>query len=298
VTRTPSFVLGLLFLPATASAQVASSSSTARPAFEVASVKLNSACGNQRGPNIRPSPGRLSLSCVSLRRLISTAYGAFADGVIRWVRPEVLGGPAWVDSDLYDIEAKTGNPATFEQINGVMLQALLEERFKVEVRREFREMPAYLLTVAKSGAKLRAAKGANCVPEDPYGGPPRFGRSEPFLCGRVRETSNNEGKVVEGYDVSMSDIVNQILVRYVDRPIIDRTGLTGKFDVHLTMLPTIMPKGPVRLNGVDVGSLPPPSDDDPLVFSFVEQQLGLKLSSGKGPVEFLIIANAERPSAN
>lgn len=284
-------------VPAAEKPSVWASPST-RLGFEVASIKLNSSC-RQGGPHVRPAPGRLSLSCVSLRSLISTAYGRFANGAIRWVRPDVLGGPAWVDSELYDIEAKAVGPSSYEEINGVMLQALLQERFKVEVRSEFREMSVYLLTVAKGGPKLVATKSGVCVPEDPYGGPPRMGRGQPYNCGRVREISNSNGSVMDGYDLSMSDIAGEILAKYLDRPIIDRTGLTGKFDVHLSSLPAFVPRGLVSLNGGEVVMPSPPTDDrSPSVFTFAEEQLGLKLVSGKGPVEFLIIAHAERPSEN
>ncbi len=103
---------------------------------------------------------------------------------------------------------------------------------------------------------------------------------------------------MEGYSLTVSDIIGQILTRYVDRSIIDQTGLKGTFDIHLESVPAILPQGPVRLNGVDVGNLPPSDNSAPSVFSFVEQQMGLKLAAGKGPVEFLIIAHAEKPSAN
>src|SRR5262249_14744027 len=161
----------------------------------VASVKLNPNCGPQRPIGVRPSPGRLDWACVSLRRLVSMAYGGFADGAPRPVRPEVGGGESWVDSELYDIEAKASGPASFEQVRGVMLQRLLEERFKVEVRSEFRELAVYLLTVAKSGSRLQAAKVGGCIPEDPYGGPPNLRPGAPFHCGMPRSHSAPEGMV-------------------------------------------------------------------------------------------------------
>src|SRR6185312_5891345 len=110
-------LLSILFaFSAIAHAQVPAS-----PTFEVATVKRNTACGSRPAPGSLPSPGRLSLSCFSLRRLVSLAYGGFSGGAIRLIRPDVLEGPAWADSDLYDIEAKASGPAPFDQVYGVML---------------------------------------------------------------------------------------------------------------------------------------------------------------------------------
>ena len=115
------------------------------------------------------------------------------------------------------------------------------------------------------------------------------GRSERLTQPRAQAAS------LEAYSISMHDIASQVLARYVDLPIIDDTGLTGKFDVHLVSILPAAPRGPVLLNGELVGSLPA-DDSAPSIFSWVEQHMGLKLSSGKGPVEFLVIGRAERPT--
>jgi uncharacterized protein (TIGR03435 family) len=128
-------------------------------AFEAASIKPNLGCGGPgRGSGGRPSPGRVTLECAQLRDLILTAYGIYGNGGSanpRGFRMQVLGGPGWIDSDHYDIVAKAEGNTPVATLYGPMLRALLEDRFKLKVHRETREVPVYLLAVAKSGAKLK-----------------------------------------------------------------------------------------------------------------------------------------------
>jgi uncharacterized protein (TIGR03435 family) len=130
--------------------------------FEAASIKLTKECV---GENPRLTPGWLSLNCYNLENLISTAYGRFANGRLNppWAVPKVEGGPSWTRSIGYDIDAKALNGASRELMRGPMLQALLGDRFKLKVHRETREAPVYVLTVAKSGSKLKPFKEGSCV---------------------------------------------------------------------------------------------------------------------------------------
>jgi uncharacterized protein (TIGR03435 family) len=271
-----------------------------RPSFEVASVKLNSRC--QEGErNVRPSPGRLSLSCVPLRILVRMAYSGFAGGSNVPKRIEVTGGPGWVDSDRFDIEAKASDAVAPNQIYGPMLQVLLEERFRLAVRRESKQDSVYELTVAKIGAKLKSAKDGDCVMVDLNHLParPEPGQPQPHYCGMPSGRSNAAGMVYDGYGMTMAEFASRMLANYVDRPVIDRTGLAGKFDIHLEFVPNLaMMHSPVRLNGVDASEVPPPPEEaGKSIFGAVEK-LGLKLSPGTGPQEFLVITHVERLSGN
>lgn len=275
--------------------------STDRPSFEVASIKLDPSCkGRERG--VRPSAGRLSMSCVPLRSLIRTAFGGFVNGSMRPTRLDVVGGPGWVDSDLYDIEAKANDAVPPDQIYGSMLQLLLEERFKLSVHKESRDDLVYVLTVAKSGPKLKPAKDGDCTPLDlnHLPGRPEAGQPLPHYCGIATGKASAAGMVYDGYGMTMADFAGRILAGNVDRPVMDKTGLTGKFDIHLVFVPNLPPPGPVRLNGVDIPSLPPPTSDDTglSVFAAVERQLGMKLSPDKGPTDFFVITHVEKPSEN
>src|SRR5262249_50325998 len=147
-------------------AQAQSTERASNTAFEVASIKLNSGCAG--GPKrVSASGGRLELSCVNLKNAIETAYGVFANGRTPNLKPvEVAGGPHWIDSDLYEIIAKAvGTPAA-AQMQGPMLQQLLEERFKLRLHRDTKTVPVYALTVAKGGPKMKASKEGTCTQVD------------------------------------------------------------------------------------------------------------------------------------
>src|SRR5579872_3874975 len=142
---------GIVFTAASACAQIS------RPAFEVASVKLNTHCDAGGPSGGMSTPGRTALECADLRDLILTAYGIYGNGAnpaSGSFRMQVVGGPAWINSTRYDIVAKpAGNPPRSEMY-GPMLQSLLEDRFGLKVHRETQEGRVYLLTVAKKGPKL------------------------------------------------------------------------------------------------------------------------------------------------
>lgn len=212
----------------------------ARPRFEVASVKRNMSCGGRRGGGGAPTPGRLNMECATLQTLIENAYSIFADGLTMSPKTiEISGGPGWMLSDTYDISAKAEDGADFAQMAGPMMQALLEERFKLNTHRESREVPAYFLTVAKGGPKLELTKEGSCVTVDvnhpliPVPGQPR-----PVRCGS-QGTSFKDGIVTMSWRGTTMDLLANdfALTRVVGRPIIDRTGLSGQFDIRLAFAP-------------------------------------------------------------
>jgi uncharacterized protein (TIGR03435 family) len=136
--------------------------------FDVASVKpcKEDVGVGGRGGRGNSSPGRLNLNCQTVKNFIYRAYYYYRDGHFRGIGgaiPPLDGAPNWVESDHYSIVAKAGGGATENMMNGPMLQALLEDRFKLRIRRETREIPVYELAVAKGGLKLSPFKQGSCV---------------------------------------------------------------------------------------------------------------------------------------
>ena len=178
-----------------------------------------------------------------------------------------------MEKERYTINAKPASAQSFVMMHGPMMQALLEDRFKLKIHRETREVPVYLLTIAKGGAKLHAAKKENQAPSP-------------------------EG-TFDMYGATMGDLCTQLALR-LDRDVIDRTGIAGIFDIHLEAS-----RGDLALRAVAGGpagdpSTPPLGTDPtgPSIFAALQQQLGLRLESAKGPVDVLVIDRIERPAAN
>jgi uncharacterized protein (TIGR03435 family) len=264
--------------------------STERPAFQVASVKPNTAA-DARFMGIRPEAGgRLVAQNAPLLLLIQNAYSIQAF--------QVVGGPGWINSDRYDIEAKPEAPVDRKQM-WLMVQTLLADRFKLALHRETRELPAYVLTVTRAGLKQTPPKEGGCVALDPNGPPPppRPGMARP--CGSVIIDMSPLGLRMEGSKVPMPEFI-RVLAVVMGRPVIDKTGITSEFEVHLEFAPDQSTAGLPGAGGPrDPGGPPPATDTNrPSIFSAVQEQLGLKLDSGKGPVEVLVIDHVERPSGN
>ncbi|HZL56060.1 MAG TPA: TIGR03435 family protein [Bryobacteraceae bacterium] len=265
----------------------------ARPQFEVASVKPNnSGCPNGRGGGGPPSPGRLTVNCIAVRDLIQAAYGTFANGSDRGsTLIQVLGAPAWVDSDPFDITAKADN-ATVELMYGPMLQMLLEDRFRLKIHHATRELPVYSLTLAKGGLKMRSTKPESCTPVDLNHTSPRSPTDRPpvNLCGRASYGRKGPNKTVDAWGVTMARFAGVTLSRLdLERSVVDKTGLAGLFDVHMEFAPDIGAGNPS-------GDAPPGSG--PSIFTAMQEQLGLKLSPDKAPVEVLVVDHIEKPSGN
>jgi uncharacterized protein (TIGR03435 family) len=249
------------------------------------------------------SPGRLDLYCVALRNLVSVAYGTFSGENVNTRRLEVVGGPHWIDTDKFDISAKAEGGATGPQMMGPMLQALLEDRFQVKVHVGSQDGPVYAMTVAKNGPKLQPTKEGSCVPIDLNNTPrtPSKRGEQPKPCGFGGGlTHDGVNFVADWYGTTMAQLAGRFLQSYVGRPVIDRTGLAGQFDIHLEYVREDAPRGPTLLDGQPIPDLPAPTADStgPSIFTALESQLGLKLSPTRGPVDVIIVDQAEKPSAN
>jgi uncharacterized protein (TIGR03435 family) len=281
----------------------ASPAQSTPPAFDVASVKLNPNCQPGSGGRAAMSPRNLALPCVSLRGLIRLAYGD------TWVGPglgarriEVEGGPGWLDTERYDVFAKSEGATG--QSAAPMLQTLLETRFKLKVHREARSSAVYLLTAASGGPKLQPAKAGNCIEMDLNDirppAPPKAGETMPSYCGMGRATSKGPLMSADWYGVSMAELAGRMLAGAVDLPVVDRTGLAQRFDVHLEYIPERHIAGAVTLNGAPV-DLPAAASDPAAglsIFSALEKQLGLKLTPGRAPLDVMIVDSAGKPTAN
>jgi uncharacterized protein (TIGR03435 family) len=274
------------------------------PSFEVASLKPNKGCENApRGGNFSPSPGRLEMSCVNLLNLIQAAYGTFGDGVSINTTPlHMEGGPSWMRSEYYSLSAKADGPVRTEMLAGPMLQKLLAERFDLQAHRETREMPVYTLTARKGGLKVQPLAEGACTPLDLTHppAPPKPGDPRPDLCTvmTIGRTANG-GMWMEVRGATMTQFAQRLSGR-VDRTVINKTGVAGMFNFHLEfardpqMPGQQLPPGP----GGDSPNSSLPADSGPNLFTALQEQLGLKLESAKGPVEVLVIDHVERPTEN
>lgn len=256
-----------------------------RMAFEVASVKPNRS-GPAAGQSLNGQPGGvIVVTNMTVRDLITRAYQV--QGF------QIVGGPEWLANDRFDITATAGRdlpPTGFDGVPPAMLmmRALLEDRFRLVVRRESRDMPVYALVVARAdgqpgtglrrsrsdcAALIKAAggRGVPPVPDAGAGGRPRCG-----LSGR-------SGMIMAG-GYPMSQLV-RYLAPQVQRTVIDRTGLDGDWDFDLTFTPPQIAAGANA--SLDTGTTS--------LFTALQEQLGLKLEPERTAIDVLVIDRIERP---
>jgi uncharacterized protein (TIGR03435 family) len=290
------FLIGILSAP-----PVHAQATAPRPEFEVATVKQYVGDG-QRSFIGSQSPGTLSAENVPLKLLIQQAYS---------VRPfQVQGLPGWIDSERYDLHGKArvdADPKALsrESMNKsfaemlVMLQVLLEDRFNLKLHRETKEFPIYALSVAKGGPKLPKADCIMYDPENPPA-PVAAGGKRPTFCGNINFGRSGSNRTLDAAGVTMKSLIERALPNIVDRMVIDTTGLTDTFNVHLEWAPDVPMPGLQGAGGASEPGRSALSTDNqgPSIFSAIQEQLGLKLESTKGPVEVLVIDHVEKPSAN
>ena len=258
----------------------------ARPEFEVASIKP--AAPDARGMFIRPTPGgRVNITNMSLKELI----------VIAWrIQPfQISGGPAWLDSVHYDIAAKSENNFKPNEM-ALMLQSLLKDRFHLTLHPETRELPIYALVMAKKdgklGPSLTESKEGDCTPLDPSKGPPppEPGKLPTLGCGGLFM----QPRLLRGVGVTVDRLI-PMLSRLLGRTVVNKTGLAGQFDISMEWTPD---ETQVMQLPPDAPTLAPSDAMGPSIFAAIQEQLGLKLESQKGPVEIFVIDRAEKPSEN
>jgi uncharacterized protein (TIGR03435 family) len=287
----------------------------AQNAFEVSSVKPGNIAPDREGRGgampfgfgcggsfLQVDPGRFAIS-TNLFTLVALAYGK---SCVHMAKLNLLsGGPPWVQSEQFTIQATIpqGSSAyTSRQLLAgnapelqTMIRVLLEDRFKLVVRRQTKELQAYVLTVAKGGPKLTPFREGSCdstTPLTPERLSPRPGQKP--LCRGIYNL-NQQSHFSVTADGATLDGFAGLLSGAFDRPVVNRTGIAGTFDFHLDAAPdyTMFCHEPPCTN------LPePPVGNPPPVFDAIQDQLGLKLESAKAPVEMLIIEHAERPSEN
>ena len=255
----------ILLLTAGALLAQPQSGTTRRPEFAVVSVKPSQAdCCTGYGIGRGGSHG----THVTLQALIGLAYR---------VPPfQITGGAGWVTSDRFDVECKADDPNTDTDQLRLMLQSMLEDRFRLKLHRETKESAVYALVVSKGGPKIRSSTDQSS-PDDT--GPARPGDGP------------NHGGILLGNGMLIGNAVMlsrfaTVLSPQLERTVIDRTGLTGRFDIQLHWSPDIN------------GKPPETTSDAPSIFTAMQEQLGLKLESGKGPVELIVIDRAEKPAEN
>jgi uncharacterized protein (TIGR03435 family) len=253
-----------------------------RAEFDVASIEANNS-GTREVKIGASSPGTFNAENVWLRFVIQLAWNVKDF--------QVLGGPGWAASERYDINAKTATGATFEQMKP-MIQALLEDRFHLALHPENRELPVYELTTAKGGVKLQASQAGSCVTRDSAFGLPATGQKPPDFCGNMTMSPRS----IAGNGISMQQIATA-LSNALRRTVVDKTGLTGVFDVHVEWTADQSTPG-LLAPGLAPVANEPPADAGGSLFTVIQEQLGLRLQSGKAPVEVLVIDHAERPGAN
>jgi uncharacterized protein (TIGR03435 family) len=257
-----------------------------RPQFEVASIKP--AAPDARGMFIRGTPGgRINLTNMPLKEMIVMAW--------RLQPFQVSGGPAWMESLHWDVSAKPDHQPKQDEL-GLMIQALLEDRFQLKFHRETKEMPIYALVLARKDGKLgpglTESKEGSCTQFDPKNppAPPEPGKPPTIFCGGMFMSPRS----MRASGTPVASMI-PMLSRTLGRTVVDKTGLSGKYDINLEFTPDES----LALQPPPDAPKPPPSDSaGPSLYTALQEQLGLKLDSQKGPVEIFVIDGAEKPSEN
>jgi len=225
--------------------------------FDAASVRASKAQGTRS--SLKSDAGRITYTNVSLRDCLMAAYD---------VKDYQISGPAWLATERYDITATAASAAS-DDVMKLMLQKLLNERFQMTLHREKKELPVYALVVGKNGTKLMHES------DNP-------GRSRTQMSGgSVAFTSITVPELV--------DYMSHMRTAEMDRPVVDNTGLKGKYDFTVTLFAT-QEEMMAALNKGDFGTS---------IFTLIQEQLGLKLEPEKLPLDMVVVDKAEKiPTEN
>jgi uncharacterized protein (TIGR03435 family) len=317
-------VVALAVTVALAIARLSSQTPEQKPSFDVISIKPSPPLGT--GGAIRIGGGsqgdRFTMNSATLRMLLQMSFQRAGNTSLSG-QLQIIGGPSWMDSERYDIQAKTdcsGGTFSRERLQ-LMVQSLLEDRFQLKAHRETRELPIYNLVVTKDGPKIKksadqatptlaATLPAPCEPATnappPPMPPPPPAPGAPLPApprGALMMMMGPNGMTLKATAARLDAIV-RLMQNQLGRTIVDKTGLEGLFDFELTFsaeglgspfgrgLPTPPPPP-----GGGAGPTPAASDAAPSLLTAI-QELGLKLESAKGPIEVLVIDSVEKPTEN
>jgi len=255
----------------------------AAPAFEVASIKPNKSGDFRRA--IGPEPGgRFGALNVGLRDLIGFAYGVpNSDAEAR-----ILGGPEWIRTERFDVAASAEGTPPPDRV-ALMVRTLLADRFKLKVHADTREVPVYALVLARANGSLGPQLRRSDVDCDARRAAARGGKPLPQPPGGAVCTGRTIPGTATGAALSISSLAGG-LARFVDRLIVDKTGLTGYYDYELKWTPDRMP---------DPRPGEPPvviDPDGPPLVTALQEQLGLKLEPQRAPMQVVVIDQVQPPT--
>jgi uncharacterized protein (TIGR03435 family) len=249
--------------------------------FEVVSIKPNTSGASET--TLRPDPSGLVAVNTTTKMLLRVA---FDDKSVYGALPDfrVVGGPDWLATDRFDIQAQPERPIRPEDLSSAVL-AMLQDRFRLKAHHEQRQLPVYELTLANGQSKMKAVDAPPPGVEEAAGPPPRPG-PDGLLPANFKPSAGHvfvsSGAII-GSAVPVTQLV-YVLSQSLDSPVIDKTNLKGLFDFRLEF-------APVRLSA--------PSDDPrPSVFAAIQEQLGLRLVSTRGPVDVVVVDSIRKPSEN
>jgi uncharacterized protein (TIGR03435 family) len=266
-----------------------------RPMFDVVSIKPNTSGDAMNGIAIEPG-GRYRWTNTTLQQLIGMAYQRRG-----FDTREIIGGPDWLASARFDVIAHTDSTAPLIDAAGfpgplfAMVRAMLDERFQLKVHDEQRDRPVFALMLARRDGTLgpRLTRSnidcAAVIRDQVQGKRPELTAAGLLPCALRAVPGRVQGSALtlEGFTGALAQLVG--------RPVIDRSGLLGNFDVDLEFAPELL-QGPA---GAGVAPSPPATRTDlPSLFTALQEQLGLKLEPTRAPVDVLVIDRAERPSEN
>lgn len=254
--------------------------------FEAVSIKPNNSGSTSSGTST--SRGRLTSTNVTVKQLIMTAY--------KIQDFQVIGGPDWINNDRFDVQAKAEDGAIPDDGKKrdepdklgpleLMMQSMLADRFQLNLNRETREVPVYTLSVAKDGPKIKPVTADQPETQPAKGAAPPQGAVGP---GSMSTNVNRNKGEMNANAVPMARFVNS-LSRQLRRPVIDQTNLKDLYTIHLEWTPD---------TAVSTGNDAPADPAGPSLYTALQEQLGLRLASTKGPVEVLVIRSVQKPSEN
>jgi len=283
--------------------------------FEVATVKQcknEPDTGGQRRQEWRsPSPGRIVIECIPLRRIIFFAYAGIGnlDNPLLNTSPNepdlIRRGPGWLETEKWTIEAKAPGDAVAPDrtvMMGPMLRALLEERFHLKTHRDTEDAPMFALTVAKGGMKIKPIGPDGCRDFD---GTENLSREEMMainsgprpVCGNFTAVGDGANRTWRLGGDTLARFANQTLSSVLDYYVIDKTGVGGRFNIVLTFgLDESIRRG--VFGGAPVNGIATDIERGPSIFTALEEQLGLKLEKTRGPRQFLVVDAVQPPDPN